>query len=371
MPLHSSVSISRLTALALLVVGLAACNREPAPAPAPELTLRDRADLLLDPIEPVAGLSPDRVALGARLYHDPNLSGDGTVSCATCHSIADGGDDGAPTSSGIGGQLGPINSPTTLNSHLNFVQFWDGRAGSLEEQAAGPVANPLEMGSSIDNAVAYLRSEPSYVESFNELFDGTIDEATVTTAIADFERSLTTPNSPFDRWLIGVDDAMSDEAIAGLELFLDSGCTGCHRGAGLGGLSYEKLGAVHDYFERRGGELTDADHGRFNVTQNETDRHRFKVPLLRNIALTAPYFHDASATTLGDAVQTMAWVQLGRELTDEQTAQLVAFLDALTGEIPAIDVLSLNIPAPRVPVEDSVVPGDAPSPIDNGESVHQ
>ena len=317
-----------------------------APVPV-EQTLRERADALLDPIVPVEGLDQDRVMLGARLYHDPNLSGDGTVSCASCHAVPDGGDDGAVSSTGIGGQVGPINSPTTLNSHLNFVQFWDGRAASLEEQAAGPVANPSEMGSSIEAAVAYLQSEPTYVDAFTRSFGGTIDQASITTAIADYERTLTTPNSPFDRWLAGDDAAMSEQAVAGLTTFLDTGCTSCHRGAGVGGTSYEKMGVVHNYFERRGGELTAADMGRFNVTQSESDRHKFKVPLLRNVALTAPYFHDGSAETLAEAVETMAYVQLGRELTAEQTSSLVAFMEALSGEIPTVDVAALNLPAAR------------------------
>lgn len=358
-------------AAALLSLTSACRSESPGDAPStatqaaqPE-DLRTRANRTFGTIQAPENVNEARAQLGARLYHDVNLSGDGTISCASCHSVADGGGDGARTSTGIGGQLGPINSPTTLNSHLNFVQFWDGRAATLEEQAAGPIGNPIEMGSSIDAVVAYLQSEPSYVEQFGSAFAGAIDEGTITTAIAEYERTLVTPNAPFDRWLEGDDSALSADARAGLELFMDTGCTACHMGPGLGGTIYQRMGLVHNYFERRGGELTEADLGRFNVTGNASERHVFKVPILRNIALTAPYFHDGAAGTLAEAVATMGYVQLGREYTAAETAQLVAFLESLTGEIPTVDLAELALPAPRT------APAEGEAPAAEGETATQ
>jgi cytochrome c peroxidase len=231
-------------------------------------------------------LDAEKVAIGARLYHDTNLSGDGTQSCSSCHNIAEGGDDGLPTSPGINGIPGPINSPTSLNSHLNFVQFWDGRAATLEEQAAGPVANPGEMGAVWDDVVAYVAAEPWYAEKFAAEYPDGVNQTNITHAIAEFERSLVTP-ARFDAWLQGDDTAMTAAELEGLALFQSTGCTSCHSGAGLGGSSYQRMGLIENYFEDRG-NLTEVDNGRFNVTQNEEDRHKFKVPILRNITLTAP-----------------------------------------------------------------------------------
>lgn len=312
-------------------------------------SLRERASETFGIIEPVTGLNDEKVALGARLFHDKNLSSDGTISCASCHSIADGGADGKPTSTGVEHQEGPINSPTVLNAHLNFAQFWDGRADGLESQASGPIANDIEMGSSMAMTIEYLNSEPSYASAFEDLYDGEISEKTVTNAIAEFERTLTTPNAPFDQWLEGDDDALDEQELRGLETFMDVGCTTCHQGPGFGGTMYQKMGLVKDYFAMRGGELTEADMGRMNVTGDEADKHKFKVPLLRNIELTAPYFHDGTRESLEEAVRVMGTVQLGRELTDEQVDDLVAFLKTLTGDLPNIDIDALDLPAARNP----------------------
>lgn len=312
-------------------------------------SLRERAQGTFDVIKPVDGLDEEKVALGARLFHDTNISSDGTISCASCHSIADGGDDGDVTSMGVDHQRGPINSPTVLNSHLNFVQFWDGRADGLESQASGPIANDLEMGSSMSLTIDYLREEPSYREQFEKLYDGEISERTTTNAIAEFERTLTTPGSPFDQWLEGDDDALGEQELRGLQTFMDVGCTTCHQGAGLGGTMFQKMGLVSSYFEMRGDELTEADMGRFNVTNDEADKHKFKVPLLRNVELTGPYFHDGSRESLAEAVSIMGKVQLGRDLTDAQVGDLVAFMKSLTGDLPNIDMASLNLPEARNP----------------------
>ena len=273
--------------------------------------------------------------LGRRLFHDTRLSGDGTLSCSSCHSLDTGGAEHRRTSTGIRGQIGPINSPTVLNSSLNFVQFWDGRAADLEAQAAGPVANPIEMGANWDTVVQTLAADERYRTEFDAAFPGQgLTQATVTSAIAEYERSLLTP-SRFDRYLRGETAAITDDERRGYETFRDVGCTTCHRGAGIGGGMYQRMGLVNDYFAERGGPITEADLGRFNVTHDEADRHRFKVPTLRNVALTAPYFHDGSRETLEEAVRVMGHVQLNRELDADQVRLIVAFLNSLTGELPA------------------------------------
>ena len=331
----------------LLAAGTTGCRKKAEPAPQEEpQDLRTRAQGYFDVIT-APEVDEARVAIGARLYHDTNLSADGTISCASCHAIPDGGDDGLRTSPGVGGAIGPINSPTTLNSHLNFVQFWDGRARTLEEQALGPIENPLEMAHNLDAVVAYLQSEPSYTEQFAEAFDGAITPDTIATALAEYERTLVTPNGPFDRWLQGEDGAMTDEQLAGLEAFMDVGCTTCHIGPGLGGTMFQRMGLVHDWFADQERELTDADMGRMNATGNEAHRHQFKVPLLRNVTMTAPYLHDGSIDDLAEVVRVMAHYQLGESLDDERIGSIVAFLGALEGDLPTVDLEALALPAPR------------------------
>lgn len=274
-----------------------------------------------------------KVLLGRRLFHDTRLSGDGTISCASCHSLDTGGAEHRPVSVGIRGQQGPINAPTVLNSGLNFVQFWDGRAATLEEQAAGPVANPIEMGASWDAVVATLRANEQDVAEFAAIYPDGITQANITNAIAEYERSLVTP-SRFDRFLRGDETALTEQERRGWATFQEVGCTACHRGANVGGTMFQRMGLVRNYFEMRGTPLTEADNGRYNVTHDEADRHKFKVPTLRNVELTAPYFHDGSQTELAGAVRIMGQVQLGRDLTDAQVNDIVAFLRSLTGTLP-------------------------------------
>lgn len=315
----------------------AACKRR-AEQPAQQAASATPAETPLTAfaaLPPVGDLPAAKVTLGRRLFHDPRLSGDGTISCASCHSLDQGGADGRRTSTGIRGQIGPINSPTVLNARHNFVQFWDGRAADLAAQAAGPVANPAEMGNTWVQVVETLRADPSYVEQFRAAYQATgITEANVRDAIATYEMSLVTP-SRFDRYLGGDRNALTAAEREGLTEFVNAGCTACHTGINVGGTMYQKMGLVQNYFQRRGTPLTDADNGRFNVTHAESDRHFFKVPTLRNVALTAPYFHDGAAATLDEAVRTMALVQLGRTLEPAQVQRIVTFLNALTGEIPA------------------------------------
>ena len=214
----------------------------------------------------------------------------------------------------------------------NIAQFWDGRAKDLQEQAAGPVANPVEMGAKWDNVVEKLKNVAEYQQAFAQLYPTQgLTKTTVTDAIAIFEQSLVTPNSRFDQYLRGNRDILTADEKAGYELFR-ANCTSCHFGPVLGGLSFEKMGVKQDYFKLRGGELTEADNGRFNVTKQEKDLHFFKVPVLRNIELTYPYFHDGSVANLAEAVKIMGQVQVGKNFSDAETAKIVAFLMTLTGE---------------------------------------
>lgn len=295
-------------------------------------TAAPAAARVIEPL-PTPEVAMNKVLLGRRLFHDTRLSGDGTLSCATCHSLDAGGAEHRATSQGINGQTGPINAPTVLNSAHNFVQFWDGRAATLEEQAAGPVANPVEMGASWDTVVATIAANETDAAEFAAIYPDGVTQANITNAIAEYERSLATP-SRFDAFLNGEQGALNEQEQRGWATFQEVGCTACHRGVNVGGGMYQRMGLVRNYFELRGTPLTDADNGRFNVTHDEADRHRFKVPTLRNVALTAPYFHDGSQAELSGAVRIMGQVQLNRDLTDAQVADIVAFLGSLTGTLP-------------------------------------
>jgi len=299
---------------------------EAKPVEAPRTTSREPLEAL--PVVPT--LDPRVVALGRRLFHEPRLSGDNKVSCSSCHDLAKGGVDSKPLSAGVNGKLGLVNAPTVYNSGLNFVQFWDGRAATLEEQIGGPITNPIEMGSSWDKVLGALKADPSYVGDFGVLAGG-ITEENVRRAIADFERTLLTRGSPFDRFLAGDEAALGSEARAGYEMFKSVGCIACHQGRNVGGNMFQRFGVLGDYFKDRG-HVSDADYGRYNVTHNESDRYVFRVPSLRNVVHTAPYFHDGSAATLPDAVQVMARYQLGRKLSAEQVKEIIAFLTSLSGE---------------------------------------
>ena len=254
-------------------------------------------ELAGEPVRPIAesiAVDERKAKLGRELYHDVRLSADNTVSCASCHGLQTAGVDNKQYSEGVDGQLGGVNAPTVYNAVYNFVQFWDGRAATLAEQAAGPPLNPVEMASkSFDEIIAKLEKDKLYVEAFKQLYPDGITEANITDAIEQFERTLITPNSRFDKYLKG------DKA---------------------------------HYFADRGLPLTEEDNGRFKQTQQERDKHRFKVPGLRNVALTWPYYHDGTRTTLEQAVRDMARYQSGVELSDEQVAQIVAFLETLTGQ---------------------------------------
>lgn len=283
------------------------------------------------PLPQTISLNAQKIALGKRLFHEARLSASGTISCASCHNLATGGVDRQPRSRGTDGKMGNINTPTVFNSSFNFRQFWDGRAASLEDQVNGPLQNPAEMGSSWPLTISLLNNDPQYRKTFSAIYKDGIQPQNVRDAIATFERSLITPNARFDRYLRGDSAAIDKEELEGYRLFTQIGCISCHQGVNIGGNLYQKLGIMEDYFAARG-NLTTADMGLFNVTGKEEDRHYFKVPSLRNVALTAPYLHDSSATTLDDAIETMARYQLGRNLSDTEVARISAFLHTLTGE---------------------------------------
>jgi len=287
----------------------------------------------LSPLPRSVEVDTSKAALGERLFHDPILSRDHTISCASCHPLNQGGTDRRARSIGVAGAVGTINTPTVLNSAFNVVQFWDGRAATLEEQVSGPLTNPLEMASSWMDVIARLTADRDYHERFNLLYPAGITPATVADALAQFERTLITPDAPFDRYLRGEHDAIGEDAREGYQRFKDYGCASCHQGINIGGNMFQRFGVMGDYFAARQRAVEDADLGRFTVTGREEDRHVFKVPSLRNIALTAPYFHDGSAATLDEAVVVMAWYQLGRELSVEDRRVLIAFLNSLTGQL--------------------------------------
>ena len=284
----------------------------------------------IKPIKPVKEINLAQVELGKKLFFDPRLSKSGFISCNSCHNLSMGGTDNLKTSIGHNWQQGPINSPTVLNSSLNLAQFWDGRAADLKEQAGGPIANPGEMAFTHTLAVDLLESIPEYVVEFKQVFGNdkiTIDE--VTQAIAEFEKTLVTPNSRFDQWLLGDKDALNATELAGYELFKSSGCVGCHSGEAVGGSSFQKMGLIEPY------KTSNAAEGLSAVTGKDADRFKFKVPTLRNVELTYPYFHDGEAQTLTESVDIMGRLQLGRAFSGEENAQIVAFLKTLTGDQPS------------------------------------
>ena len=262
-------------------------------------------------------ITPDKIELGKALFFDPRMSASGVFSCNSCHNLATGGDDNMPTSIGHGWQKGPRNSPTVLNSVFNDAQFWDGRAADLAEQAKGPVQAGVEMANTPDNVIATLNSMPQYVEWFQASFPEEAEPVTFDNfakAIEAYEATLITP-SRFDAWLNGNDAALSEIEVAGLQLFVDSGCASCHGGINLGGEGYYPFGLV----EKPGADvLPEGDKGRFTVTETADDEYVFRAAPLRNIAVTAPYFHSGVVWDLETAVAIMAESQLGADLTDDE-----------------------------------------------------
>lgn len=310
-----------LTTLALAIstsVALAKALPSEAPAPANNPT------------------TPQKVALGKLLFHDPRMSSSGTISCASCHNTMLGGEDNRGGSVGVKGQIGGRSAPTVWNAAFNKVQFWDGRAASLEEQAAGPVTNPIEMGmKNWDSVVARIKRIKGYKPLFTKAFGKkSISKDNITKAIAAYERTLITPNSAFDRYVKGDKKAMNARQIRGMNLAVNLGCTGCHSGPAFNGAgTFKKFPLIANASIQAQFQLK-KDKGRAEVTGKKEDAYFWKVPTLRNITLTAPYFHNGKVKTLRKAVKIMAKMQLGQNLSAKQTSDIVAFLGALTGEFP-------------------------------------
>lgn len=302
-----------------------------APAPAPEI-VNPRLLRRFQPFDAERGaVGGPIVALGKRLFFDPRMSAASDVSCNSCHDLGSFGVDRKRHSAGHRGHIGERNAPTVLNAAVSFAQFWDGRASTLEEQAKGPILDPREMAMVSPGAVVErLRAIPGYREPFRAAFPDASEPITfdnVARAIGAFERTLVTPGR-WDRYLRGDKAALTEEEQKGLRTFLNVGCMVCHTGQLLGGSSFERVGALEPWPNQ-------SDTGRMRVTRAEDDRMRFKVPSLRNVAETAPYFHDGSAETLEQAVTMMGWHQLGSELTREEVTSIVTWLRSLTSPLPA------------------------------------
>jgi len=283
------------------------------------------ADEPIQPIPKDMSVNEKKAELGKALFFDPILSRDKTISCTTCHILHAGGDDNLVFSFGIKGQKGDINSPTVYNAVFNFRQFWDGRAANLQEQAAAPIDNPVEMGFTFKELIPRMKKSP-YKSQFKAIYKDGITKANITDAIAEYEKTLITPNAPFDRYLKGDKKAITQQQKEGYELFKAKGCITCHHGINIGGNLYNKFGIFQ--------ESNTSSLGRYNITHKTRDKYYFKVPSLRNVEKTAPYFHDGRTSSLRAAVLTMAKYQLGRKITSQEVDKIVAVLKSLNGKLP-------------------------------------
>lgn len=317
----------------LTALGISQIRKQPN-----DVTLESSTEIVAlasEPITPIPlklELDPNRVQLGDRLFHDPILSSNDTISCATCHILDRGGTDGLIASLGMLGANTGLNSPTVFNSGFQAKLNWDGRATTLEEQIDGPITAEKEMGGmSWSDVVDKLVQSPEYVSSFNEIYPEGITSDNIKNAIATFQRSLYTPNAAFDKYLRGDKEAISTEAKEGYGLFKSYGCVTCHQGMLVGGNMFQTLGIFGDYFADRG-KITRADLGRYNVTKDDRDRYVFKVPSLRNVTLTAPYFHDGNPQTLQQAIELMGKYQLGVDIPQQDVDLIMEFLRTLQGE---------------------------------------
>lgn len=298
------------------------CSTSPAAAPEFDEPIR--------PLPLELNLDQKKVTLGKELFFDSRFSKDNSLSCASCHDFSRGGADPRPRSVGIRGQLSAVNAPSVFNSGFNFRQLWNGKLASLEEQIDVTIKNPKVMDTSWDEIIGKLKQDASLVHRFLQAYPGGMKSQNIIDAIATYERSLITP-SRFDRYLRGDVHAITDEEKRGYQRFKNYGCVACHQGVNVGGNMYQVFGVMDDYFRSRA-KVSDADLGRYQVTKRDSDKHVFKVPSLRNVALTAPYFHDASAKSLDEAVDVMFKYQLGRTPTAEDKALIIGFLFTLSGE---------------------------------------
>lgn len=339
-PVHKEEGNSDMLRKALIAVAAFGLLAATAAFAQPDLLTRARQQFKPIPEEPPAlpgnPATLAKVDLGKMLYFDPRLSASHAISCNSCHDVGRGGVDEQSTSIGHHWQHGGRNAPTVLNAVFNTAQFWDGRAKDLEEQAGGPMVNPVEMASPKAHVAEQLKGIPGYRSAFAKAFPGEKDPVTLANAqkaIAVFEATLVTPNAPFDQFLKGETNALTPEQKEGLALFMDKGCSGCHNGVNIGGGMYAPFGVI----EKPGAELLPPDdEGRFAVTSTPSDKYVFKVPTLRNIALTRPYFHTGKSWELRQAVAVMGTSQLGAKLTDSEIDKITAFLQSLTGDQPKI-----------------------------------
>jgi cytochrome c peroxidase len=332
----------RLLLLSLTLLALTACAPSPHDAePTDDIELWKEATLRFQPLpdtapNPENPVTEAKVALGKKLYSDAGLSRNNTVSCNSCHNLATFGVDNEPTSAGVGGARGERNSPTVLNAAFHRTQFWDGRAKDVEEQAGMPILNPVEMGIPTEEfLVNRLAAVDGYPALFADAFpedDEPLTYHNITRALGAFERTLITP-SRFDQYLRGDHSALTSQELSGLQTFIDIRCATCHNGVNVGAFTFQKFGLNENYWEHTGSDTI--DEGRARVTGDESDRFFFKVAALRNVEKTGPYFHDGSVETLDEAIRVMVRIQLGLDLTDEEIANVVAFLKSLTGKVPA------------------------------------
>jgi cytochrome c peroxidase len=291
----------------------------------------------ITPVPAVEALDPAKVELGRRMFHDPRLSRGENVSCASCHDLARGGDDGRARSMAADGRPLDFNASTVFNAALNAWLNWRGNFRTLEEQNEAALLDPRLMGAAWPDLLAKLRAQPDYRAAFQALYGGAPERGHVLDALATFQRSLLTPDSRFDRYLRGEREAITAEEASGYQLFKAYGCVACHQGVNIGGNLFQKFGVFHDPFAQRG-SVSAADLGRYGVTGRDDDRNVFRVPSLRNVAVTAPYFHDGSTASLTQAVEIMARSQLGRELPRGDVDLIVKFLHTLTGRYQGQDL---------------------------------
>ena len=285
---------------------------------------------LITPIPDNIEYDIEKAALGKKLFFDTRLSADDTVNCASCHFLNDGGDDNIALSFGIDGKIGAIHTPTVYNSRYNLAQFWDGRAKNLKEQVLGPIHNPVEMATNFKDIIEKLKKDKTIVAEFNSIYKDGITKDSIIDAIVEFENALVTPNAAFDKFLKGDAGALGSLEKEGFKLFKDYGCIACHNGVNIGGNLFQKVGVVKEFKSKL------KSLGKFNLTNDQNDKNYFKVPSLRNIEKTAPYFHDGSVDNLKDAVLIMFEIQLGIEPQNDDIEKIVKFLQSLTGELPSI-----------------------------------
>ena len=283
---------------------------------------------LFEPLPSKVSPLTDKAKLGKLLFHDPILSRNNTISCASCHPLLNYGVDNLKVSIGIDGRKGKRNAPTVWNARYNFVQFWDGRAKDLEEQALTPITNSFEMDTTVAAVIKKLQKDKAYREHFEKLYEEGVTAKSLADALAAFGKTLITPNSKFDRYLRGDEKALNSQEKEGFRLFKSKGCVSCHNGINVGGTLYQKFGLFESYKSS-----AQPDYGRFHITNSSEDKYYFKVPSLRNVAKTAPYLHDGSVATLKEAVQTLVKMQLGHGLTENELESIVSFLKALTGAV--------------------------------------